>query len=377
MLTSTSPSVGPSVSVEREALLKALSHQQSLIEKRTSVPILSHVHLEAKPGALSLTGTDLEISLVETIPADTHTEGKTTVSVHTLRDIVRKLPDKAPINLTVNPEGHGLTLRSVLSEFVLPTLPASDFPPVHPQELPHRFTLSSHVFRSLIEDTRFAMSTEEARYFLNGIYFHREQDQWRAVATDAHRLALSWASLPLNSDLPGVIIGKKTIQELSKLLEESPEEVTLSLSNNQLLLSFDNVLFSSRLVEGQFPDYWEAIPKNHPHQVVLDVRAFAQAIDRVGMVSSENHRLIKLAFQPGQLLLSANSQQYGSGFEQMTIDYGGQDIALGFNPRYVLDICNHIKGEKVILFLKDNASPTLFLDPENQVVTYVLMPMRI
>ena len=358
-------------------LLKALSHQQSLVERKTTTPILSHVHLSAETESLLIIGTDLERTLEESIPAQIHQTGQTTVSAHTFRDLIRKFPEQEPITLFLSPEG--LTIKNTFAQFVLPTLPAEDFPSLSGQELPYQWMISKKALSQLIDDTRFSMSMEEARYALNSIYFHYHDHQWRAVATDAHRLAMRLMPVddPLFKTLPNILVGRKTIHELSKLLDDAPEEISLAISSRQLRLSFGDCVFSSRLLEGQFPDYWQAIPQEHPYVVELDVRSFSESIDRVGMVSSDKHRLVKCTFQHNELSLSAYSQRYGSGHERLLINYAGADMVIGFNPRYVLDICSRMKGATIALFLKDGISPALFKDPTDDKVLFVLMPMRL
>jgi DNA polymerase-3 subunit beta len=365
------------VMVEKSRLLKVLGHQQSVIERRGSAPILTHVLLEVKDGQLSLTGTDLEMSLVEMIPAQVHNHGSITVPVHLFYDIVRKLPD-GQVALQTLPDGV-IRVSSGTIEFNVPTLPAKDFPQIHPKTLPFCLKIAASAFKTIIDDTRFSMSTEEARYSLNGIYFHRHEDQWRAVATDAHRLALSWLPFDASAlaDAPSVIVGRKTIQELCKLLGESNAIMDLFFSNHLLMMSFPGGHFSSRLLEGQFPDYWQAIPEGHPHCIQMDVRILEQAIGRVGMVSSERQRVIKMAFHKDTLTLSANSQQYGSALETVAIDYSGPEFILGLNPKFLVDICQHIKGEAITMLFKDSLSPAIFQDPQDHKVTYVLMPTRI
>jgi DNA polymerase-3 subunit beta len=365
------------VLVEKSRFLRILGHQQSVIERRGSAPILTHVLLEAKGDTLSSTGTDLEMSLVEIIPAIVQNEGAITVPVHLLYDIVRKLPE-GQVVLNTLPDGV-IRVASGTIEFNVPTLSAEDFPQIHPKTLPFCLKIPASAFKQIIDDTRFSMSTEEARYSLNGIYFHPHGDQWRAVATDAHRLALSWLPFPATEleNAPSVIVGRKTIQELCKLLGESNAPIDLFFSAQQMMVSFPGGHFSSRLLEGQFPDYWQAIPEGHPHQIQMDVKMFEQAISRVGMVSSERQRVIKMVFHNDTLTLSANSQQYGSAVETLSVDYSGEEFILGLNPKFLVDICQHIKGENVVMMFKDSLSPALFQDPQDAKVTYVLMPTRI
>ncbi len=365
------------VCVEKSRFLKVLGHQQSVIERRGSTPILTHVLLEAVGDSMSLMGTDLEMSLVEVIPATVHQSGVTTVPVHLLHDIVRKLPE-GQIVLNTLPDGI-IRVASGTIEFNVPTLSAVDFPQIHPKILPFSLKILASHFKKIIDDTRFAMSTEEARYSLNGIYFHPCGDTWRAVATDAHRLALSWLPVPAVNlmDAPHVIVGRKAISELCKLLTESAAEIEVSFSNQQMMVSFARGHFSSRLLEGQFPDYQQAIPEGHPHRIEMNVKGLEHAMARVGMVSSERQRVIKLVFSDNTLTLSAHSPQYGSAQETLSVAYSGAELILGLNPKYVLDICQHIKGETIVMLFKDGLSPALFQDPSDPTLNYVLMPTRI
>lgn len=367
----------PSVLVEKNALLKVLAHQQSLIERRGSAPILTHVLLEALGDRLSLTGTDLEMSLVEMIPAQVYAPGGITVPVHLFYDIVRKLPE-GQVALHTLPEGL-LHVSSGTIEFHVPTLPSQDFPQIHPKNLPFFLQISASDLKQLIEDTRFSMSTEEARYALNGIYFHPYGNQWRAVATDAHRLALSHVDFEegVLVGAPSVILGRKTLQELCKLLGESQNTMDLFLSPQQMMMSFPGGYFSSRLLEGQFPDYWQAIPQGHPHHMTIEVKTLEQSLRRVGMVSSDRHRVVKMVFENHKLTLSAHSQQYGSAMETLEVPCAHGDFVVGLNPKYLVDICQHIKGDSITMMFKDGRSPALFKDPEDDKVTYVLMPTRV
>ena len=364
------------VVADKGLLIKALAHQQTVIERRGGTPILTHVLLRTGADQLEFVGTDLEMSLVEHIPVVVHEEGALTAPAHLLYDIVRKLPD-GPIDLLFQNDSLQVSCGAI--RFQVPTLLAKDFPQIHPDSLPFALEVSASCLKKIIEDTKFSMSTEEARYSLNGIYLHPHGDQWRAVATDAHRLALSslaMDALALES-APCVIVGRKTIQEISKILGESTHTVQLSLSPQQLLLSFPGGHFSSRLLEGQFPDYWQAIPSDNPHSIHLDVQRLENAISRVSMVNSDRQRVIQLSFQPESVTLSAHSQQYGSATETLAIDYVGTSLLVGLNPKFLLDICHHIKGSQVTMLFKDSLSPVLFQDPADPAVSFVLMPTRV
>jgi DNA polymerase-3 subunit beta len=366
------------ISFPRNALLKVLSHQQSLIERRTSIPILSHVLLNADEIGIKARGTDLEMTLVQDISGTVTEPGSQAIPVHILYEIVKKLPEESPVIMSSSSSDQVL-VRGGGAEFVLPTLNLEEFPKVPTEESSVSFYIGVRDLKDLLENTAFCMSTDEARYSLNGIRFHIGEDkQWRSVATDAHRLAVSSYILPENCpELPDVIVGRKTVQELSKLLDGCSGQVKLSFSDRQISLDFEGGTFTSRLLEGHFPDYWQAIPQGHPYKVDINVSSIQQAVGRVGMVSSDKQRMVKFHFQPQKLTLSAYSQQYGSGSESIPLDYNGEELALGFNPKYFLDICQRIRGDGIRFQFKDGLSPVLFSDLANPQGIYVLMPVRV
>ncbi len=365
------------VTIKRQAFLEALAHQQNLIERRSTSPILTHVLLESDGEKLFLKGTDLEMSVVESIACETAEPGSITVSVHTLYDIIRKFSGMEDIHLSQ--KNDMLSIKSGRADFSLPTLPPEEFPAIHPEDLPHKIMLPAQTFKDLVDRTRFAMSSEEARQSLNSMCFHVEGQQWRAVATDAHRLAMSWIlfSAEEQRDFPTILVGRKAIQEINRLLESCREDVEISFSTKQIMVRFAHITFSSRLLEGRFPHYWEAIPKDHPYSISLEVKPFMRIIDRVGMMSSETQNKVVLHFSPGELVVSAQSSQYGSGKEVMDIQYDGAPVVLGFNPRYLLDICQHIKGTFLKLIVKDTLSPSIILDTDNDHALYLLMPVHL
>lgn len=371
------------VVLEKEHFLKALAHQQSVIEKKTTVPILSHVLLTTEeaspgnPGTLTLTGTDLELCLVEKIPAQIKQAGSVAVAAHTLYDVVRKLRDGAPIELALL-DDLILTLVCAPSEFTFPTLSLAEFPAMTQQELPHKFTLFSNDFRQLIDQTRFAMSTEEARYYLNGIYFHRADQDLRAVATDAHRLALSWIPLPnAASDVPGIILSRKTIHEVRKLIDGIDQDIHIAVSSKQISFSAGEAIFYSRLIEGNFPDYHKAIPQQNTHMVSVNATALAEAVDRISMVSSEKSRVIKIHVSTNCITLSARSTEHGQAREELEATYDGEPVEMGFTARYILDVAQQIKGDLLHIYLGEAGAPALIKDPKDEQALYVLMPMRV
>ncbi len=372
------------ITIERGQLLKVLTHVQSVVERRNTIPILSNVKFEAPDGQLSLNATDMDIEIVETVDADVAAPGSTTAPAHTMFDIVRKLPEGAQIELDCTGDDGQLTLTSGRSRFSLTCLPTEDFPVMADGDMPHSFSVSAGDLRTLIDRTRFAISTEETRYYLNGIYLHESERDGvavlRAVATDGHRLASVELPLPDGAaGMPGVIVPRKTVAELRKLIDETESEtgVQVALSDTKIRFTFDGAVLSSKLIDGTFPDYDRVIPAGNDKSMVVDCRTFADAVDRVSAISSEKSRAVKLAVSKGNLVLSANSPENDSATEELPIGYESSDIEIGFNSRYLLDITQQIDGESATFMMADAASPTLVQDPEDTSALYVLMPMRV
>jgi DNA polymerase III subunit beta len=381
VLPMVSSAMGFHAHVDKGQLVRALTHQNSLIERRSSIPLLTHVLLRAQDGVITLGGTDMEKTLVLQVSAAVYQEGAITVPAHIFYDVVRKMPDGDPIQLRIE-QPNRITIQSASIKFDLVTLPAESFPDLYPNPLPFSLKLAAGQLSHLLENTAFCMSTDDLRLSLGGVYFHRHDDQLRAVATDSHRLALNWLIIPEDrlENFPSLIIGSKTIQIIRKLLEENPDqEISFSASNDQMALSFLGCTFSSRLLEGQFPAYLGAIPQPDPEfrTVRLPVKNLANAVSRVGMVNFEKQNVIKLNFLPEKLEISAFSQQYGSALESLPLDYDGPAFCLGFPPRYLLELCQHIVGEFVCLSTKEGVAPILITDPANPCATFVLMPVRI
>ncbi|MGF1608021.1 MAG: DNA polymerase III subunit beta [Kiloniellales bacterium] len=370
------------LTIERAALLRSLAHVQSVVERRNTIPILSNVLLEAGNGQLSLTATDMDLNIVESVAAEVAEPGATTAPAHTLYDIVRKLPEGAQIELTVAGDSGQMSLTSGRSSFTLSTLPKEDFPAAGDGELPQQFALQPVELRHLVDRTRFAISTEETRYYLNGIYLHAAQSGnvavLRAVATDGHRLARFEMPLPEGAaEMPGVIVPRKTVNELRKLIEETGEAIQIGLSDTKVRFAFDSTVLTSKLIDGTFPDYERVIPSGNDKIMKVDCKSFAEAVDRVSTISTEKSRAVKLAVANGTLVLSATSPENGSATEEIEIDYNGSALEIGFNSRYLLDIAQQIEGEEAEFALADAASPTVVSDVADSSALYVLMPMRV
>jgi DNA polymerase-3 subunit beta len=304
------------------------------------------------------------------------------VPAHTLYDIVRKLPDGAQIEFETTGEKGLMTLRSGRSTFTLSCLPPEDYPLMAGGELAHNFLLSAADLKRLIDRTRFAISTEETRYYLNGIYLHAAKsdkvNMLRAVATDGHRLARMEIPLPEGAaGMPGVIVPRKTVTELRKLLDEMDQDVSVALSDTKIRFTFADTVLTSKLIDGTFPDYDRVIPSGNDRILEVDCKQFAEAVDRVSTISSEKSRAVKLALERGSLTLSATSPENGTATEEIEVRYSAQPLEIGFNSRYLLDITEQIEGDGARFALADAASPTVVRDSADGSALYVLMPMRV
>ncbi|MEF2553604.1 DNA polymerase III subunit beta [Aurantimonas sp. A2-1-M11] len=370
--------------IERSNLLKSLAHVHRVVERRNTIPILSNVLLKTEGEGLRLKATDLDLEITESAPARGEQQGATTVPAHLLYDIVRKLPDGAEVSLTTNAEGTQMTVSSGRSNFRLQCLPESDFPDITTGTLSHSFKLKAAELGRLIDRTQFAISTEETRYYLNGIYLHTieaEGDlQLRAVATDGHRLARADQKAPAGSEgMPGIIIPRKTVGELQKLLGDSDDEaeIAVELSDAKIRFTIGAVVMTSKLIDGTFPDYQRVIPQNNDKALTLDRQTFSAAVDRVSTISSERGRAVKLAVADSQLVLTVNSPDSGTATEELAVGYDSDEIEIGFNAKYLLDITNQLSGEETVFMLADPGSPTLIKDGGDDATLYVLMPMRV
>jgi DNA polymerase-3 subunit beta len=370
------------VTIERAALLRSLGHVQSVVERRNTIPILSNVKLEAEDGQLALTATDLDLAVVATVPCDVQSKGSITAPAHTLYDIVRKLPEGAQVELALGKSEGRLTLRSGRSEFALACLPVEDFPVMAEGDLPTRFELASAELRRLIDNTRFAISTEETRYYLNGVYLHATTEDkkavLRAVATDGHRLARIETAAPGGSaKMPGVIVPRKVIAEIRKLIDETEGAVAVALSQTKIRFGVGDTVLTSKLIDGTFPDYQRVIPAGNDKMLGVDGRTLAAAVDRVSTITTDKLRAVKLALERDRLTVSATSPDQGSATEELAVAYQGGAIQIGFNARYLLDILSQIKGEEARFAFADATSPVIARDSEDAGALYVLMPMRV
>ncbi|MFP5329533.1 MAG: DNA polymerase III subunit beta [Alphaproteobacteria bacterium] len=363
--------------IERATLLKSLGHVQSVVERRNTIPILSNVLIEARDdNSIRLMATDLDLQVDESVPANVEQPGATTVSAHTLFDIVRKLPEGSQVELNVA-EGK-MHLSAGRSRFHLSTLPRDDFPVISEGDLPTRFELPAATLRQIIDKTRFAISSEETRYYLMGIFLHVADEQLKAAATDGHRLARVVLPKPDGADgMPDVIIPRKCVTELRKLLDELEGTVEISLSATKIRFGLGSAVLTSKLIDGTFPDYNRVIPTANDKLLKLDPKTFASGVDRVSTIASEKTRAVKMSLDRDKVTLSVTSPESGTATEELPADYGADSLEIGFNAKYLLDILGEIDGDTVEVHLADAAAPTLLRENDKSNALYVLMPMRV
>ena len=367
--------------IERATLLKGLSHVQSVVERRNTIPILSNVLLEATAeGQLRLMATDLDLQINESILAAVDQPGSTTVSAHTLFDIARKLPEGSQVQLHAA-EGR-MSIVAGRARFSLGTLPRDDFPVIAEGELPTQFEIPAETLKQIIDKTRFAISTEETRYYLNGIFLHVQDDAaeptLKAAATDGHRLARVTLPRPDGAaGMPDVIVPRKCVAELRKLLDEVDGSVGVSLSGTKIRFDLGQAVLTSKLIDGTFPDYSRVIPTGNDKILKLDPRSFEEGVDRVSTIATEKTRAVKMALDRDKITLSVTSPENGTAAEEVPGDYAAMPFEIGFNSRYLLDILGQIDGDVVEVHLNDAAAPTLIRENDKAPALYVLMPMRV
>ncbi len=366
--------------IERATLLRGLSHVQSVVERRNTIPILSNVLIEAQAGGtMRLMATDLDLQIDETIAAAVDQPGAITVSAHTLFDIVRKLPEGSQVELAAA-EGR-ITVNAGRAKFTLATLPRDDFPMIAEGELPTTFELPAETLKQIIDKTRFAISTEETRYYLNGIFLHVTDDAQpllRAAATDGHRLARVTVARPDGADgMPDVIVPRKCIAELRKLLDDVDGSVGVSLSGSKIRFDLGQAILTSKLIDGTFPDYSRVIPTANDKILKIDPKSFMQGVDRVSTIATEKTRAVKMALDRDKIILSVTSPENGAAAEEVPGEYAAMPFEIGFNSRYLMDILAQIEGDLVEVHLADAAAPTLIRENDSSPALYVLMPMRV
>ena len=370
------------ISIERGTLLKALGQAQSVVERRNTIPILANVLIEAEGTQVSFRATDLDIEVVDRAPAMVERPGATTVSAVMLHEIVRKLPDGALVTLTGNTATGRLTVAAGRSTFSLATLPREDFPVMASAEYACNFSVAAPVLRRLFDKAKFAISTEETRYYLNGVYLHTATGEagkvLRCVATDGHRLARIDAALPPGAEaMPGVIVPRKTVGEMRKLLEDDEAVIAVSVSETKIRFATPAITLTSKVIDGTFPDYTRVIPLGNSRRLEVDAAEFARAVDRVATVSSERSRAVKLSLDEDRLILSVNAPDSGAAEEELAVAYGDEKLEIGFNAKYLLEIASQVDRENAVFLFNSSGDPTLMREGNDTSAIYVVMPMRV
>jgi len=369
-------------SIERAALLKAVAQAQSVVERRNTIPILANVLIEAQDGDVRFRATDLDIEVVDRADAQVERAGATTVSAVLLHEIVRKLPDGSLVTLTDDGAKGRLTVEAGRSNFSLATLPKEDFPVMATSEYSSNFSAPAVVLRRLFDKSKFAISTEETRYYLNGVYMHISDSDGgkvlRCVATDGHRLARIDAELPSGAaEMPGVIVPRKTVGELRKLLDDDEAKIAVSVSETKIRFATPDITLTSKVIDGTFPDYTRVIPQGNTRKLEVDAAEFAKAVDRVATVSSERSRAVKLTLAEDKLILSVNAPDSGAAEEELAVAYGDEHLEIGFNAKYLLEIANQVDRENAVFLFNSSGDPTLMREGNDTSAVYVVMPMRV
>lgn len=370
------------LSMERSALLRAMSRAQSVVERRNTIPILGNVLIEAEGDRVSFRATDLDIEVVDKAPAMVRQAGSTTVNAHTLHEITRKLPDGAMVEIQDDGQSGRLEVRAGRSHFSLQTLPREDFPVLASAEYQVTFACPAPILRRLFDKAKFAISTEETRYYLNGVYMHAAKGAdgavLRCVATDGHRLARIDAPLPEGAaEMPGVIVPRKTVNEMRKLLDDDEARIEVSVSETKIRFATPEVALTSKVIDGTFPDYARVIPMGNAKRLEVDAAEFAQAVDRVATVSSERSRAVKMSLEDDRLILSVNAPDSGAADEELAVAYADERLEIGFNAKYLQEIAGQVDRENAVFLFNSAADPTLMREGDDESAVYVVMPMRV
>ncbi len=367
--------------ISRSIFFRTLSHLQGIVDKKNSLPILANILIEAKNNQLILSSTDMDISIIENIDCMVLEDGSTTINSQILYDIVRKIDDNSEIEIISN-NGKLMTLRSEGSRFSLACLPKEDYPIIDQNNSGINIKLNSKILFKLIDKTKFAISNEETRYFLNGLYFNVNNEGGKnivtLVGTDGHRLAKFSHEIDAKIDqISGVIIPKKTIYELSKLLSEIDDDIHISISSNKIVFIVGKIKFISKLIDGSFPDYKRVIPNDNTNVLKINRENLLSAVDRVSTIANEKSPVIKFKLYQNILNLNTINNESSTASEDLMINYDGDEIEIGFNSKYIMDIVNNLEDEEISINLKDNTSPVIAKENSNTNLVYVLMPMRV
>lgn len=364
------------LSIKREDLLKPLQQIIGAVERRQTMPALSNLLIRGNDQDLSITATDLEVELVATLEVELEDQGSTTIPARKLLDICRSLPDQSKI--AINSSNEKVKVSSGRSRFSLATLPAEDFPTLDDLELDQNVVIKEGQFKALIEKTAFAMAQQDVRYYLNGLLLELDADQIRTVATDGHRLAIS--QLDHKSDIDGsrqIILPRKGVQELLRLLGSEDNEITVAIGKNHLRVNLPNLQFTSKLIDGRFPEYQRVLPEASDNRARIDKILLKQALSRASILSNEKYKGIRLILDNNTMVIQAHNPEHEEAEDEIEIEYKGDRLEVGFNVVYLLDVLNALDSDKVEVIIQDANSSALIVSPESQASRYVVMPMRL
>lgn len=364
------------ISISRDAILNPLTMANNVIERRQTLPILSNVLMSVKNSTLSLTGTDLEVEIINKCSIDNTEDGDTTLPARKLLDICKALPEGANIEILIDQERA--VLKSGRSRFTLSTLSATEFPSIDALISPYEFTLPQNIFKKLIDQTQFCMAQQDVRYYLNGLMLELSNNKIIAVATDGHRLAYCQAEVQLNpGETRQVIIPRKAVNEISRLLEDSNDEVKVSLSENHIRVTFSDVIFTSKLIDGKFPDYQQVIPQKCDNEVKSSRDNLYQSFHRTSVLSNEKYRGMRLQLSNNELKATVHNPEQDEAEEVIEVNYSGDEFEIGFNVAYLLDALSAIKSDEVVMQLTDSNHSCLVFGTDDVNSKYVVMPMRL
>lgn len=364
------------ISISREEILPALQVINGVVERRQTLPILSNLLLVVTKDAISMTATDMEVELVATINKSSTKTGEVTLPARKLLDICRTLPDDATINIEIN--NDRATVTSGKSRFVLATMPAQEYPLVEFAEDANRFQIGENNLKKIIDNTAFAMAQQDVRYYLNGLLLELEDNRLRAVATDGHRLALCDTRIDTKQSKPTqVIVPRKGVTELSRLLHDKEDNIDVQISGNHIRIELEDIKFTSKLVDGKFPDYTRVIPPESDAPIIADKNLLRQGLTRASILSNEKYRGVRIILEPGKLRALAHNPEQEEAEEEIEVKYEGKEMEIGFNVSYLLDALSIVKSEQVFITMSDPNSSCLFLPEDSKDSKFVVMPMRL
>ncbi|MCL1635994.1 DNA polymerase III subunit beta [Luteimonas sp. SX5] len=363
-------------SLQREVLLKPLAQVVNVVERRQTLPVLANLLVQVKNGQLSLTGTDLEVEMIARAAVDDAQDGEITVPARKWFEIVRALPDGSKV--VVSQSGDKITVQAGRSRFTLASLPANDFPSIDEVEATERVQVPEASLKELIERTAFAMAQQDVRYYLNGLLFDLGDKTLRCVATDGHRLALCEAALESGGGgKRQIIVPRKGVQELQRLLEGGDRTLELELGRSHIRVKRDDVTFTSKLIDGRFPDYEAVIPIGADREVKVDREALRASLQRAAILSNEKYRGVRVEVSPGQLKINAHNPEQEEAQEEVEADTKVDGLAIGFNVNYLLDALSALRDEHVVIALRDANSSALVREASNERCRHVVMPLRL